>query len=310
KATHEPFHYPERLSTLLEGVEIPEPESLLDFYPDKTSRTFEGQILEILGARFANNSPRYMHDTFSVEGLDADAARRAIYQEFAKTFLRSGAAIDENLGRILDYLDEEGLRDNTVVIYTSDQGYFIGEHGLFDKRMMYEESIRMPFVISYPPEIDPNSVNDDLILNTDFAPLFLDYAGLSIPPSMQGRSFRANLQGLTPDDWRDAFYYRYWTHETHRPAHLGIRTKDEKLMFLYGIDLRDASNPSTSPSWEYYDLAEDPKEINNLYNEPTKAERIQKLKSKLSELKVEAQDNESAYPATDSLFRAAFTVED
>ncbi|MEM9328228.1 MAG: sulfatase-like hydrolase/transferase, partial [Bacteroidota bacterium] len=109
KATHEPFHYPERLSTLLEGVEIPEPESLLDFYPDKTSRTFEGQILEILGARFANNSPRYMHDTFSVEGLDADAARRAIYQEFAKTFLRSGAAIDENLGRILDYLDEEGL---------------------------------------------------------------------------------------------------------------------------------------------------------------------------------------------------------
>ncbi len=304
KATHEPFNYPERFAHLYDGVEMPEPESLLNFYPEQTTRTFEGQVLEILNGRFTNNQERYMNESFSTEGLSREEARRKTYQKFVKDFLRSGAAIDDNIGRILDYLDENGLRENTIVIYTADQGYFLGEHGIFDKRMMYEESIRMPFIISYPPEIEAGSMNDDLITNVDFAPLFLDYASLETPDFMQGRSFRSNLKGQTPADWRDSFYYRYWMHETHRPAHMGVRTKDAKLMYLYGQDLRDNSSPATAPTWEYYDLASDPKELNNLYQDPTRQDEISNLKSELVKLKEEVGDSDEAYPVMDSLLKA------
>ncbi|XOV91032.1 MAG: sulfatase [Bacteroidota bacterium] len=303
KATHEPFNYPDRFKDLYDGVEIPEPESLMDFYPDKTSRTFEGQILEILKERFTNNPERYLLDSFSTEGLTAEEARSKTYQQFIKNFLRSGAAVDENIGRILDYLDEEGLRENTIVIYTADQGYFLGEHGMFDKRMMYEESIRMPFIISYPPEIEAGAVNDDIILNIDFAPLFLDYANLQIPEFMQGRSFRSNLKGETPTDWRDAFYYRYWTQETNRPAHLGVRTKHDKLIYFYGQDLRENRAQATAPTWEYYDLNADPKEINNIFKDTDQKERINQLKSEIIRLKEEVGDSDEAYPLMDSLLK-------
>tara|TARA_Y100001980_G_C14539446_1_gene316897 strand:- start:81 stop:1613 length:1533 start_codon:yes stop_codon:yes gene_type:complete len=303
KATHEPFNYPERFASLYEGVEMPEPESLMDFYPDKTSRTFQGQILEIMNDRFTNNPERYLLDSFSTEGLTREEARRKVYQQFIKNFLRSGAAIDDNIGRVLDYLDKEGLRDNTIVIYTADQGYFLGEHGLFDKRMMYEESIRMPFIVSYPPEIDPGSVNDDIILNVDFAPLFLDYAGIEVPEFMQGSSFRANLQGETPADWRQSFYYRYWTHETHRPAHLGVRTKDAKLIYFYGQPLREEGVTANDPTWEFFDLKKDPKEINNVYGDPKYQDQIESLKKELFRLKAEVGDSDEQYPVMDSLLK-------
>lgn len=304
KATHEPFNYPERFASLYDGVEMPEPESLMDFYPEKTSRTFEGQVLEILNGRFTNNKERYMNEDFSTEGLSRKEARSKTYQKFIKDFLRSGAAIDDNIGKVLDYLEKEGLRDNTVVIYTADQGYFLGEHGIFDKRMMYEESIRMPFLISYPPEIEAGSTNEDLILNADFASLFLDYAGLESPDFMQGRSFRQNLAGSTPSDWRASFYYRYWMHETHRPAHMGVRTKDAKLMYLYGQNLRGNNENATLPTWEFYDLGEDPKEINNLFENSDRKQEIQGLKAELVRLKEELQDSDEAYPVMDSLLRA------
>lgn len=307
KATHEPFNYPERFDTLYANTEIPEPESLYDFYPEETSRTFEGQVLEILGRRFEENPERYSADQFSLEGLNKREARHKTYQKFVKDFLRSGAAIDENIGRLLDYLDQEGLAENTIVIYTADQGYFMGEHGLFDKRMMYEESIRMPFVIRYPQEIETGTKNEDIILNTDFAPLLLDYAGIQVPNDMQGRSFRSNLTNQTPDDWRQQMYYRYWMHQQHRPAHFGIRTKRYKLIYFYGQPLKnDYNEAATKPTWEFYDLQNDPKELNNLYNDSEYQDQINQLKQQMMELKKELGDSDEQYPEMESLLESIY----
>lgn len=307
KATHEPFNYPERFDTLYANTEIPEPESLYDYYPEETTRTFEGQVLEILGRRFEENPERYSADEFSLDGLNQREARHKTYQKFVKDFLRSGAAIDENIGRLLDYLDEEGLAENTIVIYTADQGYFMGEHGLFDKRMMYEESMRMPFVIRYPQEIEAGSINEDIILNTDFAPLLLDYADISVSDDMQGRSFRTNLTNQTPDDWRQQMYYRYWMHQTHRPAHFGIRTKRYKLIYLYGQPLKNGyDEPATEPTWEFYDLQNDPKELNNLYNDSEYQDQINKLKQQMMQLKEDLGDSDQQYPEMESLLESIY----
>jgi arylsulfatase A-like enzyme len=226
KATHEPFDYPARYDSLYADIEIPEPASLYDFSPETNGRTWLGQKLWILGQRYVEDServangeqPRYPGMPFSLEGLDSLQARKKMYQKFVKDFMRSGAAIDDNIGKLLDYLDEAGLDENTVVIYTADQGYFLGEHGMFDKRMMYEEALCMPFVMRYPPEIPAGTRNDDIILNLDFPSLFADYAGIAEQPDfLQGRSFRDNVRGQTPSDWRTQMYYRYWLHQTNRP---------------------------------------------------------------------------------------------
>ena len=147
--------------------------------------------------------------------LKGDALRKWAYQIYIKDYLRCIQSVDDNVGRVLDYLDAEGLANNTIVIYTSDQGFFLGDHGWFDKRLMYEESLRMPFLMRYPGAIRPGTVNRDMVLNIDFAPMFLDYAGVRTPAEMQGRSFRANLEGHTPRDWRKSMYYRYWMHNTN-----------------------------------------------------------------------------------------------
>ena len=182
KATHEPFDYPERYDTFLQHVTIPEPESLYDFGPSSNGRTFIGQKLEILGNRWVNDpsGKRYPGMPFTLDGLTVEERRSKIYQKFVKDFLRCGAAIDDNIGKLLTYLDQNGLAENTIVIYTADQGYFLGEHGFFDKRMIYEEAIRMPFVIRYPKEIAAGSVNDDLILNLDFPSLFFRFCRCAI----------------------------------------------------------------------------------------------------------------------------------
>lgn len=299
KATHEPFNYPSRFDTLYQNRRMPEPDGLYNFYPEETTRTFEGQVLEILGRRFEENPQRYSDraDEFSLAGLNKREARSKIYQKFVKDFLRSGAAIDENIGRLLDYLDSQNLAENTIAIYTSDQGYFMGESGLFDKRIMYEESMRMPFVIRYPGTLKAGSKNSDIILNTDFAPMLLDFAGVERPEFMQGRSFRANLQDQTPSDWRQEMYYRYWMHQKHRPAHMGIRTKRYKLIWFYGQPLRDVYGETpTQPAWEFYDLQEDPKELINLYEDPAYEEQIKELTNRLMERKKDMDDSDKAYP--------------
>ena len=188
-------------------IEIPEPESLFDFSPETTGRSFKGQKLENLGWRYeqASNAPEkwwceYPGLPFYTKDMDSIEARKQIYQKLVKDFMRSGAAIDDNIGRILDYLETSGLAENTIVIYSSDQGFFLGEHGFFDKRFMYEESLKMPFVIRYPGVVKPGTIVNDIISNIDFAPTLLDMAGVNIPENVQGKSFFENLKKNTPED--------------------------------------------------------------------------------------------------------------
>ncbi len=308
KATHEPFDYPARHANLYEDIEVPEPASLLNFYPEIAERTFSGQELEILGDRYENNNERYPGGPFSLEGLDSIQARKKTYQKFVKDFMRGSTAIDDNIGKLLDYLDEKGLADNTIVIYTADQGYFLGEHGFFDKRMMYEEALRMPFVVRYPPEIEAGSQVNDMILNLDFAPLFLDYAGVNTPEFMEGESFRTNLTGNIAEEWRSSMYYRYWLHQTQRPAHFGIRTERYKLIFYYGqpLGMPGAHEEVTKPAWEFYDLKKDPAEIHNAYHDPAYQETIQTLKQQLLDLKQEVGDEDAAFPVMQEVMNVAW----
>ena len=303
KATHEPFDYPDRHQSLNEGIELPEPESLYDFSPTTNGRSYLGQKLWILGERWeqdservaAGKSPRYPGLPFTTEGLDSIAARKKIYQKFVKDFIRCGAAIDDNIGKILDYLDEKGLAENTIVIYTADQGYFLGEHGFFDKRMIYEEALQMPFVIRYPKEIEAGSRNQDMILNLDFPSLFADYAEATLPPSFKGESFRQNLSGEKPQNWRSQMYYRYWLHQSNRPAHFGIRNERYKLAFFYGQPLEKPGShtETTAPAWEFYDLEEDPKESHNAYEEARYTTVIADMKAALIKLRTEVGDTDA-----------------
>ncbi|MCT4603265.1 MAG: sulfatase [Marinifilum sp.] len=304
KATHEPFDYPERYKDMYKDIEIPEPSTLYDFDPANTGRTFEGQQLENLGSRWEKASAdpdkwwcKYPGLPFSTEGLDSIASRKKVYQKFVKDFMRCGAAIDDNIGRLLEYLDKQGLAENTIVVYTADQGYFLGEHGFFDKRMILEESLRMPFVVRYPKEIKGGTRNDDIILNIDFPVLFADLAGLDKPDGMQGRSFRENLKGNTPADWRKAMYYRYWEHAPVRPGHFGIRNQRYKLAFYYGqpMDKKSKQKPS-EPQWEFYDLEKDPHELNNAYQEEQYASVIGEMKNELLSLRNELGDEDNKRP--------------
>ena len=311
KATHEPFDYPDRLKDLYKDVDLPVPVSLYDFGPKTNGRSFIGQKLETLEQRweaYQKDPEKFWTDypgmPFSIEGLDSLQARKKIYEKYVKDFLRCAAAIDENIGRVLDYLDKAGLAENTVVIYTADQGYFLGEHGFFDKRMMYEESARMPFVIRYPKEIKGGTRINDIILNTDFSALFADYAGLKKPDFIQGESFRKNLEGHSPKNWRTSMYYRYWQHEPFRPAHFGIRTDKYKLIFYYGqpLDMQGASKETTTPAWEFYDISVDPKELHNAINDKKYMEIIKQLKVELLKQKEKAGDSDTKYPVMQKIF--------
>lgn len=304
KATHEPFDYPDRYKSLYVNDEIPEPESLYDFGPETTGRTFIGQKLENLGERWnkATDDPDNFWTTYPglpypLDGLDSIQRRKKIYQKFVKDFMRCGAAIDDNIGKLLDYLEDEGIANNTVVIYTADQGYFLGEHGFFDKRMIYEESLRMPFVIRYPKEIKGGRRIDDIVLNIDFAALLADYAGAKNIDFVQGESFRENLKGNTPKDWRNQLYYRYWLHHPTRPAHFGLRSERYKLAFFYGqgLGMKGASNESTPPAWEFYDLKNDPKELHNAIDNPKYGQIITQMKKALLDEKIKYKDTDTAH---------------
>lgn len=312
KATHEPFDYPERHSAMYEGVELPEPASLYDFGPETTNRSFVGQGLDNLTDRWlrATNDPNfkgmpYPGLPFSIDGLDSAQVRKKTYQKFVKDFLRCGAAIDDNIGRLLDYLEESGKAENTVVIYTADQGYFLGEHGFFDKRLIYEESLRMPFVIRYPKEIKGGNRIDDIILNIDFASLFADYAQIENPNFGQGRSFRANLKGETPDDWRKSMYYRYYAHSEVRPAHFGFRNERYKLAFFYGrsLGLPGARNNRTEPAWEFFDLEKDPNENHNAYSDAEYTKLIPRLKREMLRQKAAVEDTDSEFPEMSEILK-------
>lgn len=181
------------------------------------------------------------------------------YNRYMHDYLRTIQSVDDGVGEVLDYLKENGLEENTIVVYTSDQGFYLGEHGWFDKRFMYEESFRTPILVKYPKEIKAGTVVDGLVQNLDFAPTFLDYAGVEIPKEIQGESFRKLVKGEA-SEWRDAIYYTYYEFpgEHHVKRHYGVRTDRYKLIhFYYDID-----------QWELYDLEKDPSEMSNLYNDP------------------------------------------
>jgi arylsulfatase A-like enzyme len=204
------------------------------------------------------------------------------YQRYLQDYLRCILSVDENVGRILDYLDQHGLAGNTMVVYTSDQGFFLGEHGLFDKRYMYEESLRMPLVIRYPEMIQPGGKCQELVQNLDIAPTILELAGADIPDEMQGRSLRPLLITPAMETWRDAVYYQFFESGWGVPQHSGIRTKTHKLIHFL----------SEPENWELYDLENDPHEMVNLYDNPASEQLIHDLKSRLADLRNEYQVTE------------------
>ncbi|MCS7464150.1 DUF4976 domain-containing protein [Paenibacillus doosanensis] len=228
------------------------------------------------------------------EGLTGKELKSWKYQRYIKDYLRCVASIDDNVGRLLDTLDAEGIADDTIVIYTSDQGFFLGDHGWFDKRFMYEESLRMPFIVRYPREIQPGSVQDAMALNTDFAPTFLDYAGLQAPEPMQGVSLRPLMQGSVPEGWRTSMYYRYWMHlgEHGVYAHYGLRTHEYKLIYYYAdaLGATDAVDDPKPPEWELFDLRSDSHEMNNVYADPAYADTVKQLTEELHRLQLEVKD--------------------
>jgi arylsulfatase A-like enzyme len=199
------------------------------------------------------------------------------FNRYIKDYLRTIKSVDDGVGEVLSYLDEAGLAENTIVVYTSDQGFYLGEHGWFDKRFMYEESFRTPLLVRYPKEIKPGTKIDKLVQNLDYAPTLLDYAGIEIPEEMQGESFRKLVAGKT-DKWRDAVYYTYYEYPAVHMVkrHYGVATERYKLMhFYYDID-----------EWEMYDLQKDPMEMKNIYGDTEYAEVQENLHKKLEELRL------------------------
>ncbi len=304
KAPHRPWEPDEKHAHMYDDKDIPEPVTLRDDYSTRTDAAREAQqtIARDLTRRDLKLVPpddlkgpervkwfneRPMELEVEVGGvkkkLTGDELLKWKYQHYIKDYLRCIASVDDNVGRLLDFLDKEGLRENTVVIYTSDQGFFLGDHGWFDKRFIYEESIHMPFMVRWPGAIKPGSAQNGMALNVDFAPTFMDIAGLAVPADMQGRSLVPLMRGERPADWRTSWYYRYYhdpgDHNTR--AHLGVRTETHKLIHYWKKD-----------QWECYDLLKDPHELNNLYNDPAQADVVAKLKQELYRLKKEVKDDD------------------
>jgi len=227
----------------------------------------------------------------NLSGRDLDIYK---YQRYIKNYLRCIASVDDNVGRLLDYLDESGLAENTIVVYTSDQGFYLGEHGWYDKRWMYEESLRMPLMVRFPESIQAGSVSDHMVQNIDFAPTFLDIAGVEIPDDMQGRSLKPILEGEEPEEWRKDIYYHYYeypgVHAVKR--HYGIRDSRYKLFHsYYDID-----------KWELYDLQNDPDELHNVYDDPAYKEIRIGLEKRLSDLQQEyAEADPSLWKSPDPI---------
>ena len=219
---------------------------------------------------------------FHEANLSADALVRWKYQRYAKNYLRCVRGVDESVGTLMETLEELGLSDNTVVIYSSDQGFYIGDHGWYDKRWMYEESLKMPLIVKWPGVTKEGSKNENLVQNLDYAETFLDIAGAEIPEDMQGASIVPLLKGESPDDWRKSIYYHYYEYPSVHmvPRHYGVRNQRYKLMRFYQFD-----------EWEFYDLENDPDELVNEYNNPEYADVVSEMKRELDRLREQYQDD-------------------
>ena len=291
KAPHDNFENAERYDWLYEDVQIPEPDSLWQ----RGSHGPTGMPLFGTSVGKRNQRRNMGHHMFVNRSLADETYQRTAYQRYLKKFLRCVRGVDDNVARLLDTLRETGELDRTIIVYTADQGFMLGEHDYIDKRWMYEESLRMPFLVRYPASVPAGQRISAIVNNVDFAPTLLDYAGVEKPELMQGRSFRTLLEGQTaPSDWPQATYYRYWMHMAHHdnPAHLGIRTADHKLIYFYGLplDAPGAVKKPTEPYWELYDLKADPKEMHNVVDDPRYASTLNALKKQLLELQQRVGD--------------------
>jgi arylsulfatase A-like enzyme len=304
KAPHRPWDPDMAHGARFLGRWIPEPETFWDAYQTRTDALRENQqrIANDLTRRDLKLEPPSDLEgaeraawlaakpdsvTTTVEGktvtLAGEPLTRWKYQRYMQDYLATVQSVDDSVGRVLAFLDDNGLATNTIVIYTSDQGFFLGDHGLFDKRFMYEESLRMPFLVRWPAAIKAGTRADAIGLNVDFAPTFLDAAGLAVPAEMQGRSLLPVLRGQTPSDWRTSMYYRYYhdpgDHNTR--AHYGVRTRTHKLIHFWKKD-----------QWELFDLVNDPFELHNLYGQPGHEKLTAALKAELTRLKQAVGDND------------------
>ena len=294
KAPHRPFSPAPRHENLFSEIDIPVPETFNDNYATRhIAGPAEDMQFDISLARDYEDLP---------EGLNREERKQWIYQRFIKDRFRTIYGVDENLGRVLDYLDMQGLAEDTLILYTSDHGYFLGDHGWYDKRFMYEPSIRIPLVAQYPRLGISENVTDAMVMNIDYAPTILDLAGVPIPDEMQGRSLRPLMEGETPEDWRSSIYYAYYENSwelhgkgeeamaepykyftPHRIGpHRGVRTDRYKLIEYY----------SEGDYRELFDLQEDPNELQNVYDDPAYADVVAAMEVELGRLRVMYEDEE------------------
>ena len=304
KAPHRPWEPDDAHASHFAGKHIPEPVTLWDDYATRTDALHENEQRiakdltnrdlkitrppALTGAALAQwltlrpDSVATVVDGQTVV-LRGEALVRWKYQRYMQDYLATVQSVDDNIGRLLAYLDSAGLSRNTMVVYTSDQGFFLGDHGMFDKRFMYEESIRMPFVVRWPAGVKPRTRVEAMALNIDFAPTFLDVAGLPPSTDMQGHSLLPLMRRRTSADWRTSMYYRYYhdpgDHNTR--VHYGVRTRTHKLIHFWKKD-----------QWELFDLVNDPYELHNLYGQPGMGPLTTSLKAELLRLKRELRDDD------------------
>ena len=302
KAPHRPWEPDTKYETLWDDIEMPYPSNFNDDYKGReltagdtemTMEYFSRKDMKLEMPEGLNRREKILWRFYGTkpdqivqpEGMTDADGKKWRYQKYIKDYLACVKSVDDNIGRVLDYLDANDLADNTIIVLTSDQGFYLGEHGFFDKRFIYEESIRMPFMVRYPKAIKAGSVNEDVISNIDFAPTLLDLANISTTQRMQGSSFETMLYGKTPKDWNQSMYYHYYEfpYWHHVQPHYGIRTKKYTLAhFYYNIDV-----------WELYDLEKDPSQMNNIINDPAYANVILDLKADLKSLMVKYENNKS-----------------
>jgi arylsulfatase A-like enzyme len=284
KAAHMPWEPAARHWELFAEKTFPEPPTLFD---PRTSRA------DCLGSSILTieNLGRWQKKWPIPETGDRTERVRSTYQTYMRYYAATAAGIDESVGKLLDFLDAHGLSENTMVIYSSDQGFFLGEHGWFDKRWMLEESQRLPLVVRYPRLTKPQQVSRALVLNLDVAPTLLELASIPIPADMQGLSLVPLFSGKTPRDWRRAVYYRYYDRQYGIPPHLGIRTERYKLIHYKGpaaidngTDLPPITKAREVDEWELFDLQKDPDETQNLFSLPKSQRLVRRLNAELQKI--------------------------
>ena len=282
KAPHRRWQPTPRWQEKFKDRTFPEPDNLIDDYQGRGTAA-RNQAMTILKdmSMLRADRPERQAELAKIDADDPKALTRLKYQWYMRDYLACVAGVDENIGKLMAYLKDNGLDDNTVVMYSSDQGFYLGEHGWFDKRFMYEPSFRTPLIVRWPGVVKPGTSNDDLVQNIDWAETFLDIAGAPIPDDMQGRSLVPLLQGKTPDDWRTSLYYHYYEYPGYHSVrrHEGVADKRYKLIRFYGPDVPGGEE------WEFYDLQADPREMQSIYSDPAQQQQIAAMKKELARLR-------------------------